>query len=304
MAEEASKLVHIAAQDAAWQACAFVRDTLHMAYKLKQEDMRAKIASEEVAETFQQVVLDFTVLTFGAGLVIQSILTGFESCQVQIRNLPLDVTHNEVCALFTQQGMDTRQFHVVRMNKTPDRKHKAEIICQEDLKGMAIGLNGVEFRQQRLVSEISQNGSVEGMRASVGGPSDVLTISWHAPSVSFMVTYDMPQAKTKVRELDRKICDGCRVKVEMHKPPAGQYLSPNAVIIRGLHPSVTDDAVAQLSGLILLRCLKLMEYDTIQVFECFRHHIEAIMPGHLRLFESVATDATDGICMARAHLKS
>ena len=142
------------------------------------------------------------------------------------------------------------------------------------------------------------------MRASVGGPSDVLTISWCAPSLSFVVTYDMPQAKTKVHELDRKICDRCRVKVKINRPPAGQYLLPNAVIIRGLHPSITDDAVAQFSGSILLHRLKSMEYDTIQVFECFRHHIEAIMPGHLRLFESMAADATNGICMARAHFES
>jgi hypothetical protein len=90
------------------------------------------VAMEEAAKIFQDVVFDFTIVTFGAGFMIQNILTGFESCRVRVKNLPSDADYHEVYTLFTKKGIELRQFHVVGMKRTPDGKQEADIICRED----------------------------------------------------------------------------------------------------------------------------------------------------------------------------
>jgi hypothetical protein len=300
-----AEAARISEQEAARQARAAQQEATR---KAQQEARRLEIAKEEAAKTLQHIVLDFTLVTFGAGLAIQRILTGFESCRIRIKGLPLDATYNEVCTLFTQQGMDPEQFHVIGMTKTSNGKQEADVVCQEDLKVIAIGLDGIQFRQEMLQFEVYQNGTAEGMKASVGSHADVLTISWRAPSTSFVVTYlDDHQAEAKVRELDRKICAGRRVKVEINRPPAGHPLkhsSANAISIRGLPSSITDDVVREFSGSTLLRRLKATQYDIARAPEYIRHQIDTMVPGRLQLFETVTIDAVDGVCIVRAHFDS
>jgi len=305
--QEAARKARIAEQEAARRALAAEREAARKAREAQQEARRLEIAKEESALIFQHVVLDFALVTFSAGLTIQNILTGFESCRVRIKNLPLDATYKEVRALFTQQGTDAGQFHVVEM-KIISGKQEADVICHQDLKVIAIGLDGIDFRQERLQFEVCQNDSVAGgggMRASAGSHSDILTISWRAPSVCFVVTYiDKPQAEAKVRELDRKVCAGRRVKVEMNRQPAGQTprkISANAVTIRGLPPSVGDSVVAQFSGSTLLRRLKPTDYDTARVHEYLRFRVHAEAAAR---FETVDTDPVEGIFTARVHFDS
>ncbi|KIM86639.1 hypothetical protein PILCRDRAFT_96062 [Piloderma croceum F 1598] len=303
--QEAARRALIAKQEAAQKARIAEQEAAQQARIAQQEARRLEIAKEEAAMIFQHVVLDFALVTFSAGLTIQNILTGFESCRVRIKNLPLDATHSEVCALFAQQSADAGQFHVVGM-KVVNGKQEADVICHHDLKVIAIGLDGIDFKQERLEFEVCQNGSIAGggMRASAGSRSDILTISWRAPSVCFVVTYvDKPQAEAKVRELDRKICAGRRVKVEMNRQPAGQafrHFSANAVTIRGLPPSVTDTVVAQFSGSTLIRRLKSADYDAERAHEYLRFQVGAAA----QLFETVDTDAVEGIFTARVHFDS
>jgi IBR domain, a half RING-finger domain len=257
------------------------------------------VATKEAAEIFQDVVFDFTVVTFGAGFMIQNILTGFESCRVRVKNLPSDADYHEVYTLFTNKGIKLGQFHVVGMKRTPDGKQEADIICREDQKGIAIGLDGSDFRRERLTLEVHQHGML------VGNHSDVLTISWHAPSVDFVATYaDAPEAEGKARELDRKICAGRRVRVEI--APAGhhRHVFANAVTIGGLPPTVTDTVVAQFSGSTQLQRLDSTEYDVARAHEYLRLQIEAISPGWLKMFETLDTDAIEGKFSARAHFNS
>ena len=302
--EEVAKRALIAEQEAARNARIAEQEAAQQARAAQQEARRLEIAKEEAAMIFQHIVLDFALVTFSAGLTIQNILTGFESCRVRIKNLPLDATYSEICALFAQQGTDAVQFHIVGM-KMVNGKQEADVICHQDLKVITIGLDGIGFRQERLQFEICQNGSVTGggMRASAGSHSDILTISWRAPSVCFVVTYvDKPQAEAKVRELDRKICEGRRVKVEMNRQPAGQtfrHFSANAVTIRGLPPSVTDSVVAQFSGSTLIRRLKPTNYDVERAHEYLRFQV-----GTAAKFETVGTDAVEGIFTARVHFDS
>jgi hypothetical protein len=290
-------------EEGAQKAHAAQQEELRRVQHAQQEAQRAETAKEEESMTYQHVVLDFTLVTFGAGLAIQNILTGFESCRIRITNLPLDATYNEICALFTQQGMNPGDFHVIGVHETLNDKQEAHVICQEDSKVIAIGLNGVEFRQESLGFEVYQNGSAEGMKAPAGSDSNNLTISWDSPSARFLATYlNTSQVEAKVRELDKKIYAGRRVKVEIDRPPVGRparFLG-NGITIQGLPPNLTDAEVAQFSGSTDVRRLKQTEYDAIRAPGCIRREVGMVTPSQLQSFEIITTDAIDGICAIRA----
>lgn len=163
-----------------------------------------EIAKEEAAMTMQHIVLDFTVVTFSAGLAIQHVLLGFESCRIIIKNLPTDATAKEVCELFTQQGIEPGRFHFVGFDRTTDRKQVATLVGHEDLKMVAMALEEVEFRQDRLAFEIlgHEYSGADGMRATALD-ANALTLTWRAPSVAYEVTcVSGAEAQAKVRELD------------------------------------------------------------------------------------------------------
>lgn len=129
----------------------------------EQEAQRVEIAKADAAVTSQHIMHDFMIITFGAGLAVEGILTGFEACQIKAKNLPLDATYGEVRALFTQQGIEQSQFLVIGMNKTPNMKQEALIVCHEDLNHLAIGLDGIEFREATIEFEICQNNNIGAM---------------------------------------------------------------------------------------------------------------------------------------------
>ena len=151
----------------------------------QQDVRRVEIAKEEAANTVQHVVLDCAVVTFGAGIAIQGILTGFESCRIWVKNLPLDAKSKEVCELFTLQGIEPARVHVAKMKRTPEGRQEALVICPEDAKLVAIGLDKINFREETLLFEAHQSSRVNGMRSSAGSSSSVLSISWHSPISQF-----------------------------------------------------------------------------------------------------------------------
>ncbi|KZP26841.1 hypothetical protein FIBSPDRAFT_928499 [Athelia psychrophila] len=150
------------------------------ALQVEQEARMVELIKEEAAMTMQHIVLDFTVVTFSAGLAIQDVLLGFESCRITIKNLPIDATVKEVCELFTQQGIEPGRFHVLGLARTPAGKQEAFLIGHEDLKMVAIGLEEIDFRQERLSFEIMGHGGGDGMAASALD-ANTLTLTWRAP---------------------------------------------------------------------------------------------------------------------------
>ena len=250
-------------------------------------------------------MFNFAVATFGAGFAIQNVLTAFESCRIRVKNLPQDAKHSEVCALFTQQGVEPWKFHVVNMTVTSNGKQEADILCQEDLWVVAVGLDGIEFREERLLFEVLRNNGVKSMESSAESHCDVLIISWRTPSVDFVAKYiDARQAEERVRNLDKKICAGRRVTVQMNKPAVGlprRGISNNAITIKGLPPDITDTMVARFAGSTLLMRLQPIKYDVRLTHRAVRYRVEKLARGGLKSFETIDTDAIDGISMVRAH---
>ncbi|KZP26849.1 hypothetical protein FIBSPDRAFT_1040588 [Athelia psychrophila] len=267
--------------------------------QVEQEARMVELIKEETAMTMQHIVLDFTVVTFSTGLAIQDVLLGFESCRITIKNLPIDATVKEVCELFTQQGIEPGRFHVLGLARTPAGKQEAFLIGHEDLKMVAVALEEVDFRQERLSFEIMGHSGGDGMTASALD-ANALTLTWRAPSVAYIVSWlDSAQAEAKVRELDRKICRGRRVKTQMN-----QHYLRRQVLILGFPPEVTDQEVMTMAGSDQVERREPMTFDTTQAAELIRRHIDSIPGVQITRFERVNFDNMNGTYSARVHFGS
>ncbi|KZP28453.1 hypothetical protein FIBSPDRAFT_1039575 [Athelia psychrophila] len=269
------------------------------AWQAEQEARMVEVAKEEAAMTTQHILLDFTVVTFSAGLAIQHVLLGFESCRMTIKNLPIDATIKEVSELFTQQGIESSRFHVLGLDRTPAGKQEAFLIGHEDLKVVAIGLEEVDFRQERLSFEITGHSGGDGMMAS-GLDANTLTLTWQAPYVAYVVTCaNRTLAQAKVCELDMKICLGRRVKAQIN-----QYSLGKQVLISGFYPEVTDQDVRRIVGSDQVQRRKPVTFDTTQAAERIRRHISSIPGVQMTRFEQVIFDSTSGMYSAQVHFGS
>jgi hypothetical protein len=255
----------------------------------------------------QHIVLG-SLVTFGAGLDIRHTVTGFESCRIRVRNLPPDATLIEVHALFTQQGVCPEKFHVFEMRRTPDGRQEASVLSDAKIgEAIAVGLDKIEFREEKLMSEVNKTGGHGTMGASSRTDPNLLIISWRAPSVAFIANYaNIEQAEAKVQELNGKICRGRKVKVELNRPPPGvvlRHFNPNSIKINGLPPDVTETEVQLFSGSLSLQSLKAKQYDVDQALVSLRQHMARNADGQVT-FERPPTNAPDGTIIIHAHFDS
>ncbi|KAK0441813.1 hypothetical protein EV421DRAFT_1904410 [Armillaria borealis] len=210
-------------------------------------DQQHRVADAQV--TIQRAVLAGSIVTFSSGLAIENTITGFESCRIRVKNIPRDARQDEIAALFTQQGLNMSEFHVISVKDMPGRngKQEADIVTNADVaQALAIGLEGLEFRDERLEFEVGMFNAPGAMGALAPRDENTLMISCRAPSIRYVVEYpDITFCRTKVRELDGRICAGRRVKVEMNQLPPGRVVPsfrPNTIKISNL-PDVVPPAI-------------------------------------------------------------
>jgi len=285
-------------------------DELH-----KQELARERanaIAREEASRTISQLVFG-SIVMYSAGLDVLNLITGFETCTLRIGNLPLDVKEDDLHVLLTDQGF-VNHFHFV-IKKRSDCRLEAHIVTDIAAgRAIASGLDGVEFQEETLVVEMSATNSLEGMSAATGQSSEVLTISWHAPSARYVAEYvDIATANAKVGELNRSIYGGRRIKVQMNAQPRGRFvrnLRLNAIKINNLPPSVSDEDVIGFTRSISVKRLTIggtfgITYSIEQIARLVQDDIERAVPGGLQKFDDPPSTCTmDGVVSARAHFSS
>ncbi|KAI0918280.1 hypothetical protein AcV5_002304 [Taiwanofungus camphoratus] len=278
----------------------------------RQATLRAEIVKQEAAKTIQRVVLG-SVITFSAGLCVARLITGFESCTVHIKNLPPDAREDEVCALFTQQGVEAGRFLIVGgLKRMPDGKREAKVITDAECgHTVAVGLDGIQFRDETLVFEAGAFNSPGSMFAAARRDTEVLTISWPAPSTRYVVEYpDIAHAEEKARVLNRGICAGRRVKVEMNSPPPGRIVPrfrPNSIKISNLPLTVSDRDVEHFSGSTLTRRLADVAYNVDNAITSLRTVLESAAPGTLIAFDQqlgASTSGVDNMISVRAQFNS
>ncbi|KAK7691364.1 hypothetical protein QCA50_004762 [Cerrena zonata] len=239
---------------------------------------RAETFAAEAAVTLKHIAFGTTIVKFAAGLEICDIITGFESCRVQIKRLPLNAKIAEVTELFTSQGLEVGRFHILGLKRAGDKQEADVIVESESGTALALGLDGIDFRGETLSFQTS-TGSEGGMGASAGRNPRVLFMSWRAPSVRYVATFDdMAEVEAKVRQLNGKTCGGRRVKVEKNTCPPGpaaRYWNPNSISISNLPAHISYAEVALFSGTCSLRQLNPVVYHIETAIEDLQRIMEA-----------------------------
>ncbi|KAJ6598015.1 hypothetical protein B0H10DRAFT_1959509 [Mycena sp. CBHHK59/15] len=269
-------------------------------------NLRIQLAKEETSKTVQHVVLGSAMVSYGAGASVQHVLPGCNSCRIGVANLPLDATREEVEGLFTQQGIVPGTFCLLGLAKAPDGKHlEADVVIdKENGQMISIGLDGIEFRDELLGFEVSENDRPDGMQASATRGSDIITFSLRAPSSSMLVSFlSQAQAQERAQQLNRQMCAGRRVRVETNRYISGDpYFGETAVRITGLPLNVPLVKVTMFAGAGLLKVLNPVNYDVQEAFKLLRLSIEAIPGGRLEKYEIISGESVEGILLVKAHL--
>ncbi|KIK75381.1 hypothetical protein PAXRUDRAFT_173041, partial [Paxillus rubicundulus Ve08.2h10] len=270
-----------------------------------------EIAIEAATKTITQVVLG-SIVTYSAGLIVTSLITGFETCTLHVKNLSLGVTEDEIRALFVLHGMDMERFHVVDIKRGSHEKLEARIVSDAEVgRALASRLDGLEFRDDTLSVDLSANNTLEDVSVAINQDTNVLTISWRSPSVRYIAEYgDIETANAKVSELDGKIHAGRRVKVEMNLLSPGRFhpnFQPNAIKISNLLRSVTNEEVKTFTGSSSVKRWLVGGFggimpDVEQVARMIRDDVERAVPTGLRQFDQPS--GTSGVVSVRAHFSS
>lgn len=267
------------------------------------------IAREQAAKTMNQVVYG-SIVTYSAGLDVPNLITGFETCTLRVGDFPLDVKEDDIHALLLGRGLDVHRFHFV-IKKKSGRRLEAHIVTDiASGRALALGLDGFEFQEETLVVEMSATNSLEGMNAAAGQSSEILTISWRVPSACYVAEYvDVAAANVKVRELNRSVYGGRRIKVEMNAQPRGRFIHDlrlNAIKINNLPTTVTDEDIMRFTSSQSVKRLRVGSiYTAEHIARLVRHDIERAVPGGIRKFDEPPSTCTmEGTVSARAHFSS
>ncbi|PBK93454.1 hypothetical protein ARMGADRAFT_125859 [Armillaria gallica] len=210
--------------------------------RIRQEEEQRRIDEEQRtadAHRAHQCTVFGSIVTFSSGLAIQNIIAGFDCCRIRVKNIPHDARPHEVEDLFLQQGLDVSEFHVVSVDSTSNGTKQADIVTNATVAQiLAAGLEGMEFRDERLEFEICTFNLPGGMGALAPEDENVLTISCRGPSTTYSVAYpDMATCHLKVAELNGHICSGRKVKVEINQTLFGHVVPAyrrNAIRISNL----------------------------------------------------------------------
>jgi RNA recognition motif-containing protein len=241
-----------AAQDAAARAAqdAAARVAQEAAEKAAQEAVEKAV--QEAAATIKETVSPSTKVTFGAGVTVRSVLTGYESCRVLVKNLPPTATKAEVITLFTQPGFDSAKFTVYQPRESSDRSHREAVVEFEDVedgRNAVAGLDEIEFGLEtlKLVELTSRQG---GMGKSRDLNSHTLTVTWPAPSDTVFASYpSMDEASSKRTQLDKKTFNGRRVRANIAKKPS----SLTTIFVSGLEPGTPLTSIEEFCGTTSIR---------------------------------------------------
>ena len=222
------------------------------------EEQAAK-AAQEAAATIEEMVLPSTKVTFGAGVTVKKVLTGYETCRVLVKNLPLNATKAGVITFFTQPGFDPAKFTVHPPRASPiDRSHLEAIVefkDPEDGKNAVAGLDDIEFGSEKLKLVITSKQG--GMGKSKDRDSHILTVTWPAPSDTVFASYSsLDEAQSKRSQLERKTFNGRKVRTNAARKPSNLpdiYWNSATISVSGLEPGVPLTSIEEFCGTTTIR---------------------------------------------------
>ncbi|KAF8621904.1 hypothetical protein AX15_007400 [Amanita polypyramis BW_CC] len=200
-----------------------------------------KIAEEDSAVIVPHIGLGSSFVTLGAGLAVRSLKCGFDTCLIEMKNLPLDAIPKEIETLLSTQGVRPQSFRVIGTQQYGDGTISASILAQKDAaKQLASRLDGSTFKGRKVEFNVVGYNSLPAIQSV---RSNILTLSWEAPESQSMVallSYRDPQtAQSFVEHLNNHGLEGhsLRAHVVMPGPDSqGTTLVKTAGLPNGLNP--------------------------------------------------------------------
>ena len=217
------------------------------------EEQTAKV-TQEAAATIEEMVFPSTKVTFGAGVTVQRVITGCETCRVLVKNLPLTATKAEVITLFTQPGFDPTKFTVHPLHASPTDQSHLEAVVEfehlEDGKNAVAGLDEIEFGLEKvklvLVSKQGGTGKFKDLDPCT------LTVVWPAPSNTVFASYpSLEEAHYKRTQLENRTFNGWKIRVNIAKKPPNLpnvYWNPATISVNGLEPDASLASIQEFCG--------------------------------------------------------
>jgi hypothetical protein len=203
-----------------------VAEELRLKKIAEEQAEQAAKATQEAAATVEEMVLPSTKATFGAGVTVNTVLTGHETCRILVKNLPLNTTKANVATLFPQPRFDPAKFTVYQPRAPPsDRSHleaAVEFENLEDGKNAVAELNEIEFGPEKEKLKLVMTPRQGGMGKSKDRDPRILTITWAAPPDTVFASYSsMEEAQLKRTELEKTALHGkknqSQFRQEAHK---------------------------------------------------------------------------------------
>ncbi|KAK0436567.1 hypothetical protein EV421DRAFT_1715807, partial [Armillaria borealis] len=283
--------------------------------RIRQEEEQRRIDEEQrtaEAHRTHQCTVFGSIVTFSSGLAIQNIIAGFDCCRIRVKNIPHDARSHEIEDLFLQQGLDVSDFHVVAVNSTSNGTKHADIVTNATVAQiLAAGLEGIEFRDERLEFEVGTYNLPGGMGALAPEDENVLTIFCRGPSATYSVAYpDMTTCHSKVAELNGRICSGRKVKVEINQTLSGHFVPTsrrNAIKISNLPNDASLALVCDFakSDYLHVQLLTSSNFDIDAACHQLRSQINKVAGSEVQSFGVTSRgDTEDGIFSVRVRFRT
>lgn len=249
-----------------------------IAQRRKQEEDWAK----EAVVTIHKVVLN-SFVKFGAGLTIQHVICGFEASRILIKNLPMDARKSEIIELFTQQGIDAEDLAILRTENVDGHQQATILGKAADVEVVALGLDGIEFRDENLEFVICERTSESRMMGSPDGNSCHLNIFWRAPPQVMIARYPGLEAWKVSQNLNGRLLGGQQVSAVPHWEPIShdarglEYASPtDAVKISNIPAGTTIAEVQAFVGSQAVEPYPNTPYTSNQVLNALNTYLRSI----------------------------
>ena len=256
----------------------------------------------EALATEQDIVMGSSLITYGAGLDVRSVITGFDLCRITIKELPRNARKEEIVHMFTQQGIERSSFFIGQFKDIGMHRETTVLMKAEEGQSVAIGLQGIEFRDHFLTFEVSGDtgGNTATMESSARN-SDCLTVYWRAPSETFIVMYSSTdEARRKIRELDGTICKGQRIKAQMNQLPAHRlnaFLNSNesSIKLTGFPiGTLLDHDLISFAGSHRIRALTSTSCGLQESHDILRRHLQLCPNVKIKTYQNLTPKPVDG----------
>lgn len=131
--------------------------------------------SEDFMSTISQyIVLESNLVTCGAGLEIHRITPGYDLCQISLQ-LPIETTGTEIVEMLLEEGLDTTDFHILRIKETGERL-EATILTNIQF-GNALEHKEEAFSNRKIGFEVRRD-AIWASGAMGPGTTPSLVLTW------------------------------------------------------------------------------------------------------------------------------